>query len=116
MHPNINEKRTFYWIDYETWGVNPATDKPCQFAGIRTDEEPNIIGEPLVIYCQPPNDYLPSPEACLVTGITPQLATSKGLLSNLGNFCAVVSFENNTAITNNAITNTFFFILLYLFN
>jgi exodeoxyribonuclease-1 len=80
MHPNINEKRTFYWIDYETWGVNPATDKPCQFAGIRTDEELNIIGEPLVIYCQPPNDYLPSPEACLVTGITPQLATSKGLL------------------------------------
>jgi|TARA_A200000159_G_scaffold39131_1_gene35633 exodeoxyribonuclease-1 len=79
MHSDTNEKRTFYWIDYETWGVNPATDKPCQFAGIRTDEDLNIIGEPLVIYCQPPNDYLPSPEACLVTGITPQLAMSKGL-------------------------------------
>lgn len=77
MH--IKEKRTFYWIDYETWGVNPTTDKPCQFAGIRTDEDLNIIGEPLVIYCQPPNDYLPSPEACLITGITPQLAMSKGL-------------------------------------
>ena len=77
MH--LNEKRTFYWIDYETWGVNPATDKPCQFAGIRTDENLNIIGEPLVIYCQPPSDYLPSPEACLVTGITPQLAVAQGL-------------------------------------
>lgn len=79
MHSETNEKRTFYWIDYETWGVNPATDKPCQFAGIRTDEDLNIIDEPLVIYCQPPNDYLPSPEACLITGITPQLAMSKGL-------------------------------------
>lgn len=78
MQSNINEKRTFYWIDYETWGLNPATDRPCQFAGIRTDEELNIIGEPLVIYCRPPNDYLPSPEACLVTGITPQSAMSQG--------------------------------------
>lgn len=79
MNSDSKMKNTFYWIDYETWGVNPATDKPCQFAGIRTDEEFNIIGKPLVIYCQPPNDYLPSPEACLITGITPQLAMSKGL-------------------------------------
>ncbi len=78
MIENGNEP-TFYWIDYETWGVNPATDWPCQFAGVRTDQNFNIIGEPLVIYCQPPNDYLPSPEACLVTGIVPQLAMQKGL-------------------------------------
>lgn len=78
MIENGNEP-TFYWIDYETWGVNPATDWPCQFAGVRTDQNFNIIGEPLVIYCQPPNDYLPSPEACLVTGIVPQLTMQKGL-------------------------------------
>lgn len=78
MIENGNEP-TFYWIDYETWGVNPATDWPCQFAGVRTDQNFNIIGEPLIIYCQPPNDYLPSPEACLVTGIVPQLAMQKGL-------------------------------------
>tara|TARA_R110001583_G_scaffold11285_2_gene51340 strand:+ start:13763 stop:15187 length:1425 start_codon:yes stop_codon:yes gene_type:complete len=70
---------TFYWIDYETWGINPATDKPSQFAGVRTDLDLNIIGDPLIIYCQPPNDYLPSPEACLITGITPQVAMQKGL-------------------------------------
>ncbi len=52
---------------------------PCQFAGVRTDMDLNIIGEPLVIYCKPPVDYLPSPEACLITGITPQEAHEKGL-------------------------------------
>ena len=71
---------TLYWIDYETFGANPALDRPCQFAGIRTDMDFNIIGEPLVIYCQPPADYLPNPEACLITGITPQEAIQKGLL------------------------------------
>ncbi|UUM29514.1 exodeoxyribonuclease I [Vibrio japonicus] len=70
---------TFFFFDYETWGVSPAKDRPCQFAGVRTDMDFNIIGEPLVIYCQPPSDYLPSPEAALITGITPQTAISKGL-------------------------------------
>lgn len=71
--------QTFYWHDYETWGTSPAQDRPCQFAGIRTDLDFNIIGEPLVEYCQPPVDLLPHPEACLITGITPQLAREKGL-------------------------------------
>ncbi|WP_194435090.1 exodeoxyribonuclease I [Vibrio fluminensis] len=70
---------TFFFFDYETWGTSPAKDRPSQFAGVRTDMDFNIIGEPLVIYCQPPSDYLPSPEAALITGITPQLAASKGL-------------------------------------
>jgi len=70
---------TFYWHDYETWGANPAQDRPAQFAGVRTDLDFNIIGEPLVEYCQPPQDLLPQPEACLITGITPQLAQEKGL-------------------------------------
>ena len=70
---------TFFFFDYETWGTSPAKDRPSQFAGVRTDMDFNIIGDPLVIYCQPPSDYLPSPEAALITGITPQLAASKGL-------------------------------------
>ncbi|MDD1794728.1 exodeoxyribonuclease I [Enterovibrio makurazakiensis] len=70
---------TFFFFDYETFGISPALDRPCQFAGVRTDKDFNIIGEPLVIYCQPPNDYLPQPEACLITGITPQTAVSRGL-------------------------------------
>jgi len=46
---------------------------------IRTDEELNIIGEPLVIYCNAANDFLPNPFACLVTGITPQKANAEGM-------------------------------------
>jgi exodeoxyribonuclease-1 len=67
------------WHDYETWGINPKIDKPSQFAGIRTDLDLNIIGEPQMFYCQPPVDYLPQPEACLVTGITPQKALAEGV-------------------------------------
>ena len=70
---------SFYWHDYETWGANPRVDRPSQFAGIRTDSELNIIGEPLMIYAQPTPDYLPNPEAVLITGITPQLASSEGV-------------------------------------
>lgn len=70
---------TFYWHDYETFGTDPARDRPAQFAGLRTDAELNIIGEPLVIFCRPPNDYLPRPQACLITGITPQQAFAEGL-------------------------------------
>ncbi|MDD5034048.1 MAG: exodeoxyribonuclease I [Methylococcaceae bacterium] len=70
---------TLYWHDYETFGVDPRRDRPAQFAGIRTDEDLNIIGDPLVIYCQPANDMLPVPEACLVTGITPQMAQQQGI-------------------------------------
>ncbi len=50
-----------------------------QFAGVRTDTDLNIIGDPLVIFCRPANDFLPHPQACLVTGITPQQALAQGL-------------------------------------
>jgi len=70
--------KTFYWHDYETWGVTPSVDRPSQFAGVRTDENLNVIGQPLVIYCAPPVDIWPHPDACLVTGIVPQVAREKG--------------------------------------
>jgi len=70
--------RSFYWHDYETFGVDPVHDRPSQFAGVRTDADLNIIEEPLVIYCKPADDYLPSPEACLITGITPQKTLADG--------------------------------------
>jgi len=70
---------SFYWHDYETFGVDPRRDRAVQFAGVRTDFDFNIIEEPLVIYCKLTDDSLPQPEACIVTGITPQLAEEKGL-------------------------------------
>ena len=70
---------TFYWHDYETFGANPRLDRPSQFAGQRTDADLNPIGEPLTLYCQPIDDVLPQPEACLITGITPQMAAERGV-------------------------------------
>ena len=71
--------QTYYWHDYETFGIDPQRDRPVQFAGLRTDENFNIIDEPLVIFCKPTSDYLPNPDACLITGISPQLAYQKGV-------------------------------------
>ncbi|MBL1319521.1 MAG: exodeoxyribonuclease I [Methylophaga sp.] len=71
---------TLYWHDYETFGIDPRYDRPSQFAGIRTDEDLNIIGEPLMIYCKQAGDSLPHPQACLITGITPQEANEKGVI------------------------------------
>lgn len=70
---------TIYWYDFETFGKNPRRDRASQFAGIRTDEDLNIIDEPLVIYCKPADDFLPDPMACLITGISPQKALEEGL-------------------------------------
>lgn len=70
---------TFLWHDYETFGAVPRRDRPAQFAAIRTDAELNEIGEPIMLYCQPAPDYLPDPQACLITGITPQHCLEHGV-------------------------------------
>ena len=71
--------RSFLWHDYETFGISPRSDRPAQFAAIRTDAELNEIGAPLMQYCQPAPDYLPDPQSCLITGITPQLCLERGV-------------------------------------
>ncbi|GAB3365990.1 MULTISPECIES: exodeoxyribonuclease I [Giesbergeria] len=70
---------TFLWHDYETFGADPRRDRPAQFAAIRTDAQLNEIDAPLMLYCQPSNDYLPDPQSCLITGITPQQAGQWGV-------------------------------------
>ncbi len=70
---------TFYWLDYETFGIVPRRDRPAQFAGLRTDVELNEVGEPLMLHCQPALDYLPDPDSVLLTGILPQHALQRGL-------------------------------------
>jgi len=54
-------------------------DRLAQFAAQRTDTELNPLGDPVIWYCSPADDVLPHPMACLITGITPQEARSKGL-------------------------------------
>ena len=75
----MSSSETFYWHDYETTGANPAYDRPIQFAGLRTDNNLNPIGEPLVIYNRLAEDCLPHPAATRVTGIGPSTAMEQGL-------------------------------------
>jgi exodeoxyribonuclease I len=70
---------TFFWHDYETFGRVPRRDRPSQFAGVRTDAELNEIDAPLMQYCRCAPDFLPEPEACLLTGITPQRCLELGV-------------------------------------
>ncbi len=70
---------TFLWHDYETFGINPRVDRPSQFAAIRTDADLNVIGEPIMLYCQPAADYIPDPASVLITGITPQTCLERGI-------------------------------------
>ena len=70
---------SFLWHDYETFGAVPRRDRPAQFAAIRTDAELNEIGNELMLYCQPAPDFLPEPQACLITGITPQICLERGV-------------------------------------
>ena len=70
---------TLYWHDYETSGASPANDRPWQFAGLRTNLDLDIIGEPLTVYAKPSRDVIPHPTAIRVTGISPFECEAKGL-------------------------------------
>lgn len=65
-------KKTFFFYDLETSGLNPREDRIMQFAGQRTDMDLNLIGEPVNILVKMTDDALPSPSAIMVTKITPQ--------------------------------------------
>ncbi|BBH11888.1 exodeoxyribonuclease I [Chromobacterium haemolyticum] len=82
---------SFFWHDYETFGAVPRQDRPSQFAGIRTDADLNEIGEPVMLYARPAPDYLPSPVACLLTGITPQWCLQHGVAEH--EFAGVIERE-----------------------
>ncbi|WP_239057994.1 exodeoxyribonuclease I [Crenobacter caeni] len=88
---------TFFWHDYETFGVLARRDRPAQFAGVRTDAALNEIGEPLMLYCRPTPDYLPSAAACLITGITPQHCAKHGVAEH--EFASVILRELSQANT-----------------
>ena len=71
--------QTFFFYDLETSGLSARSDRVMQFAGQRTDMELQPIGEPYNIVVKLNDDTLPSPEAVLVTGITPQSTLSEGI-------------------------------------
>ncbi len=70
---------SFYFYDYETFGALPKNARIAQFAGIRTDDELNILQEQ-TLYCAPSYDSLPDPRACNITGISPKECKEKGII------------------------------------
>jgi exodeoxyribonuclease I len=70
--------KTFFFYDLETSGFSPQNDRIMQFAGQRTDENLNRIGEPVNILVKLNDDVLPSPSALMVTKISPQKTVEEG--------------------------------------
>lgn len=70
--------QTFFFYDLETSGLSPRDDRIMQFAGQRTDMNLKLIGEPFNVLVKLNDDTLPSPDALMVTGITPQQTTADG--------------------------------------
>ena len=70
--------QTFFFYDLETSGLNPRQDRIMQFAGQRTTLDLEPIGEPYNILVKLNDDTLPSPDALMVTGITPQQTQADG--------------------------------------
>jgi exodeoxyribonuclease-1 len=71
---------TFLWYDLETFGRDARRSRIAQFGAIRTDAQLQPVAEPVSLYCRPAEDLLPSPTACLLTGITPQKAEHEGVI------------------------------------
>ena len=70
--------QTFFFYDLETSGLNPRQDRIMQFAGQRTNMNLEPIGEPYNLLVTLNDDTLPSPDALMVTGITPQKTVEEG--------------------------------------
>ncbi|MDK2899318.1 MAG: exodeoxyribonuclease [Patescibacteria group bacterium] len=70
--------KTFFFYDLETSGLNARESRIMQFAGIRTDMNLKQVGEPVNMLVRLNDDVLPSPEALMVTGITPQQTIADG--------------------------------------
>lgn len=78
MSATLETVKTFFFYDLETSGLSARSDRIMQFAGRRTDMELNPIGEPVNVLVALSDDTIPSPDALMVTGITPQKTREEG--------------------------------------
>jgi exodeoxyribonuclease I len=70
--------QTFFFYDLETSGLSGRDDRIMQFAGQRTDMKLQPVGDPFNLLVRLNDDTLPSPDALMVTGITPQQTVTDG--------------------------------------
>lgn len=87
----VSMANTLFFYDLETSGFNPRDDRIMQFAGQRTSLDLKHIGEPINVLVKMTDDILPSPDAILVTGITPQSTQQDGLTEP--EFCSMLMRE-----------------------
>lgn len=71
--------QTLLWYDLETFGIHASWDRIGQFAAQRTDYRFEPVGDPIVLYCRLSPDYVPDPDSCLITGLTPRSVNEKGM-------------------------------------
>lgn len=70
---------SFFFYDLETSGIDSRNGRIMQFAGQRTDLKLKEVGEPVNLFIKLTDDILPSPDAVLITGITPQQTKAEGV-------------------------------------
>jgi exodeoxyribonuclease-1 len=70
---------SLFWYDLETTGIDCRDGRIMQFAGVRTDMNLKVLGEPVNVLLRLSEDILPDPDAVLITGITPQDTYQDGL-------------------------------------
>ncbi|MDR1625292.1 MAG: exodeoxyribonuclease I [Spirochaetia bacterium] len=70
---------TILWYDLETFGLHRQWDRIAQFGALRTTDRLEEAAPPIDLYCRLSPDYVPQPEACLISGITPQDVNGAGL-------------------------------------
>ncbi len=90
-------QKTFFFYDLETSGLSARDDRIMQFAGQRTNLDLEPIGDPVNILVRLNDDTLPSPEALMVTHITPQQTQADGYSE--AEFARMLSEEIFTANT-----------------
>lgn len=61
---------TFIFYDLETSGIQKGFDQILQFAGLRTDDDLNVLGDPFEIRSRLMPHVIPSPGAMRVTGMS----------------------------------------------
>ena len=67
------------WYDLETTGIEPCWNRILQFAAQKTTHDLTPVGEPVSFRVRLPEDVLPDPAACCLTGLTPQAVSEEGV-------------------------------------
>ena len=96
----IMNDKNFFWYDLETTGTDIEQDRAVQFAGIRTDSELNQIEDGYELFCQPPLERLPAPQAVAITKLDYLELVKKSLGES--EFCRLISSEftrNKTCVS-----------------